>query len=106
MCYCDDDFSHQFQLETDESILIEKARGALEKYRHNAVIGNVLQTRKRHVVFVYPNARAPEPVVLAEADVARGAEIEQRIVQKLAEQHAQFVRAKLQPQPAAAHCAS
>lgn len=53
------------QLETDESILIPKARGALEKYGHELVIGNVLQTRKVHVVLV--EARSTENIDLTQA---------------------------------------
>ncbi|KAI3413264.1 hypothetical protein GPALN_010762 [Globodera pallida] len=83
-----------FKLETDESILIDKARGALVKYGHNAVIGNVMQHRKRHVVFVYPqdtDGRAPDNIDLSDQAVASGQEIEAHIVAKLAEQHAEFV---------------
>uniref|UniRef100_A0A183F3U2 DFP domain-containing protein n=1 Tax=Heligmosomoides polygyrus TaxID=6339 RepID=A0A183F3U2_HELPZ len=54
-----------FKLETDESILIPKARGALEKYGHELVIGNVLQTRKVHVVLV--EARSTENIDLTQA---------------------------------------
>ena len=41
-----------FKLETDPSILTEKARHALRKYAHHLVIGNLLTTRKWEVVFV------------------------------------------------------
>ncbi|ODQ81472.1 hypothetical protein BABINDRAFT_6170 [Babjeviella inositovora NRRL Y-12698] len=41
-----------FKLETDANILILKAKGALERYQHQLVIGNLLQTRKDEVVFV------------------------------------------------------
>ncbi|GAM87047.1 hypothetical protein ANO11243_050680 [Dothideomycetidae sp. 11243] len=41
-----------FKLETDPSLLVTKARYALEKYRHHLVIGNLLSTRKWEVVFV------------------------------------------------------
>ena len=45
-----------FKLETDPSILISKARHSLERYSHHLVIGNLLSTRKREVVFVSPNS--------------------------------------------------
>ena len=45
-----------FKLETDPSILVEKARAALKRYSHHLVIGNLLSTRKWEVVFVAPNA--------------------------------------------------
>lgn len=41
-----------FKLETDPSLLVIKARKALEKYAHHLVIGNLLTTRKWEVVFV------------------------------------------------------
>ncbi|KAI4099587.1 MAG: hypothetical protein LQ339_005885 [Xanthoria mediterranea] len=45
-----------FKLETDPSILITKARKAIERYSHHLVIGNLLATRKWEVVFVTPAA--------------------------------------------------
>lgn len=41
-----------FKLETDPSILTQKAEYALTKYAHHLVIGNLLATRKWEVVFV------------------------------------------------------
>lgn len=41
-----------FKLETDPSILVNKARYSLKKYAHHLVIGNLLLTRKWEVVFV------------------------------------------------------
>lgn len=41
-----------FKLETDPSILVDKAQHALKKYQHHLVIGNLLNTRKWEVVFV------------------------------------------------------
>jgi phosphopantothenate---cysteine ligase (ATP) len=40
------------QLETDEELLIPKARTALTRYGHQAVIGNDLHKRKYEVVLV------------------------------------------------------
>ncbi|KAL8980169.1 MAG: hypothetical protein Q9177_005954 [Variospora cf. flavescens] len=45
-----------FKLETDPSLLISKAKKALERYSHHLVIGNLLSTRKWQVVFVAPHA--------------------------------------------------
>lgn len=44
-----------FKLETDPSILVQKAQAALDRYSHHLVIGNLLSTRKWEVVFVAPN---------------------------------------------------
>ncbi|SMN22204.1 similar to Saccharomyces cerevisiae YIL083C CAB2 Probable phosphopantothenoylcysteine synthetase (PPCS), which catalyzes the second step of coenzyme A biosynthesis from pantothenate [Maudiozyma saulgeensis] len=46
-----------FKLETDKSILIHKAQYALERYNHQLVIGNLLQTRSKEVVFVTPDQK-------------------------------------------------
>ncbi|KAL9936373.1 hypothetical protein V8E36_004441 [Tilletia maclaganii] len=45
-------FIVSFKLETDPSLLIPKARGALERYGHQVVVGNDLNRRKFEVVFV------------------------------------------------------
>lgn len=47
-------YTVSFKLETDESILISKARAAIEKYKVDAVVANVLQTRRDVVYIVYP----------------------------------------------------
>ncbi|KAJ9402137.1 hypothetical protein DTO282F9_901 [Paecilomyces variotii] len=44
-----------FKLETDPSLLVNKARTALQRYSHHLVIGNLLSTRKWEVVFVTPD---------------------------------------------------
>ncbi|CCK71609.1 uncharacterized protein KNAG_0H01950 [Huiozyma naganishii CBS 8797] len=44
-----------FKLETDEQILLDKAKYALNRYNHQLVIGNLLQTRSSEVVFVVPH---------------------------------------------------
>ncbi|KAL4245483.1 PPC synthetase family protein [Abortiporus biennis] len=45
-------FIVSFKLETDQELLIPKARGALARYGHQVVIGNELHRRKYEVVFV------------------------------------------------------
>ncbi|CAI7578681.1 unnamed protein product [Penicillium glandicola] len=44
-----------FKLETDPSLLVYKARTALQRYAHHLVIGNLLSTRKWEVVFITPD---------------------------------------------------
>jgi phosphopantothenate-cysteine ligase len=54
---------HHFkQLETDETLLIPKARAALERYGHQVVIGNTLHNRKYQVVFVSRRSPSPSPI--------------------------------------------
>jgi phosphopantothenate-cysteine ligase len=44
-----------FKLETDPSLLVYKAKTALQRYSHHLVIGNMLSTRKWEVVFITPD---------------------------------------------------
>ncbi|GAA5849598.1 hypothetical protein JCM8547_000507 [Rhodosporidiobolus lusitaniae] len=65
-------FVVSFKLETDPSILLPKARTALQRYGHQIVVGNLLDTRKHEVVFVTPPSSATKS--LAEADVQKEGE--------------------------------
>ncbi|EGO03721.1 hypothetical protein SERLA73DRAFT_165324 [Serpula lacrymans var. lacrymans S7.3] len=51
-----------FKLETDLSLLIPKARQALQRYGHQVVIGNDLHHRKHRVVLVYPSSLSPTSI--------------------------------------------
>jgi phosphopantothenate-cysteine ligase len=51
------------QLETDEMLLIPKSRAALERYGHQIVIGNNLNTRKYQVLFVSKRPRSASPLL-------------------------------------------
>ncbi|KAJ6557911.1 DNA/pantothenate metabolism flavoprotein [Mycena capillaripes] len=55
-----DGYIVSFKLETEERLLIPKARAALERYGHQVVIGNELHSRKVQVVFV-ERKRKPLP---------------------------------------------
>ncbi|KAI1728249.1 DNA / pantothenate metabolism flavoprotein domain-containing protein [Ditylenchus destructor] len=79
-----------FKLETDDTILIDKSKKALEKYGHQVVIGNILSTRKRSVIFVYPKG-ITEAIELDDTQLKSGVEIESRIVEKLQKNHKQFI---------------
>ncbi|GFS35258.1 phosphopantothenate--cysteine ligase [Nephila pilipes] len=83
-----DAFIVSFKLETDTSILLKKARGALEKYGHNLVIANELHSRKRKVVFV--TKEEERPISLHEKEFKNGKEIEEIIVQDLLCQYSKF----------------
>ena len=74
-------FVVSFKLETDPDILISKSRAALVKYGHSLVIGNILNTRKREVVFVDRNTT--EKLELSTEELEAGTEIEEKIVRKL-----------------------
>jgi phosphopantothenate-cysteine ligase len=71
-----------FKLETDPSLLVKKARFALDKYAHHLVIGNLLTTRKWEVVFVskqgvrwirVPRGRRTKSISGVEAQVGQAA---------------------------------
>jgi phosphopantothenate---cysteine ligase (ATP) len=68
-------------LETDPSILIQKARDSLIKYQHQMVIGNLLNTRKTEVVLV--KEKEEQWVRTGGADI----DIESLIVPKCVELH-------------------
>ena len=89
------------QLETDPALLIPKARVALARYGHQAVIGNDLHRRKFEVVFVSPLNGEPaqetgeelDPTLFKETwlhiDLAQNPskEIEEDIVAELVKRH-------------------
>lgn len=83
--WCPHAFVISFKLETDESILLQKARKALNNYGHKLVIANILQSRKYRVVLV--EEFEDEEVCVREED---GIEIESVIVTKVVEKHNKF----------------
>ncbi|XP_075997436.1 phosphopantothenate--cysteine ligase [Genypterus blacodes] len=82
-------FVTSFKLETDPAILLDKARRALDTYRHQAVVANVLDTRRGYVVVVTPDAK--HELVLTEQEVEEDVEIEERIVSNLTSAHTHFI---------------
>jgi phosphopantothenate-cysteine ligase len=92
------------QLETDQALLIPKARQALGRYGHQVVIGNDLHHRKHRVVLVSPAKAVPSSAKLGpdgivtreyeeswiEIDPSLSApqkEIEEEIVKELVARH-------------------
>ncbi|KAF8955352.1 phosphopantothenate-cysteine ligase [Flammula alnicola] len=67
-----------FKLETDQDLLLPKARQALERYGHQVVIGNDLHRRKFEVVFVSkkplpslpPGIEQTEEALMQAADIS------------------------------------
>ncbi|XP_034143431.1 phosphopantothenate--cysteine ligase [Esox lucius] len=82
-------FVISFKLETDPSILLERARRALDTYRHQVVVANILDTRRGYVVVVTPDTQVE--LVLTDEEASRGVEIEDRIVSNLSVAHSQFI---------------
>ncbi|XP_063001387.1 phosphopantothenate--cysteine ligase [Elgaria multicarinata webbii] len=78
-----------FKLETNPSILIDKARQALEKYRHQVVVANMLDSRRTSVVVVTRDLETQ--LCLSDDEIAGGMEIEEKIVSHLELQHRAFM---------------
>ncbi|NXM27225.1 PPCS ligase, partial [Oxyruncus cristatus] len=85
-------FVISFKLETDPQILIDKSRQALEKYQHQVVVANVLESRRTSVIIVTRDSQTP--LSLSEEEVAQGMEIEEKIVSYLQGQHTAFIERK------------
>lgn len=79
-----------FKLETDSSILISKARGALERYSHQLVIGNLLQTRKNKVIFV--STHNVTEYTLSHEEEAKGNDIEGVFIPELIKLHDAWIK--------------
>ncbi|XP_072949754.1 phosphopantothenate--cysteine ligase [Epargyreus clarus] len=79
-----------FKLETDENLLIPKAKAALEKYKHKLVIANLLQTRRHRVIMVTPEAS--QEILLTREEVHASVDIEQMIVGEVVRLHAEHER--------------
>ncbi|CCH59433.1 hypothetical protein TBLA_0B06070 [Henningerozyma blattae CBS 6284] len=77
-----------FKLETDDTILIQKATTALDKYGHQLVIGNLLQTRNTEVVFVSPSNRDGYWVRL---DKTQNNSIEELIIPEVIKHHNKWI---------------
>lgn len=82
-------FVISFKLETDPRILLEKARRALDTYRHQVVVANVLDSRRGYVVVVTPETQTE--LVLTDEDEKNEVEIEVRIVSNLTSAHNKFI---------------
>lgn len=50
--WCPKAYVISFKLETDENLLVSKSLKALDKYKHNLVIANILETRKNQVIVI------------------------------------------------------
>lgn len=86
-------FVISFKLETDPLILIDKSRQALEKYRHQVVVANILESRRTSVIIVTKDSQTP--LSLSDEEIAQGMEIEEKIVSYLQSQHTAFIEKKV-----------
>ncbi|XP_048374750.1 phosphopantothenate--cysteine ligase [Sphaerodactylus townsendi] len=82
-------FVISFKLETNPSILIDKSRQALEKYRHQVVIANMLDSHRTSVLVVTRDSEMR--LSLSEEELSGGMEIEEKIVSHLKSRHTAFM---------------
>ncbi|XP_063635530.1 phosphopantothenate--cysteine ligase [Cydia splendana] len=78
-------FVVSFKLETDEALLVPKAKAALDKYKHKIVVANLLQTRQTRVLLVTKSDT--QEIVLSRSDLLAGADIEMAIVGAIVAAH-------------------
>ncbi|KAJ3318639.1 hypothetical protein HDU76_000779 [Blyttiomyces sp. JEL0837] len=82
-------FIVSFKLETDPSILTDKARASLNRYGHQIVIGNILSTRKRIVYFITQTEKID--LELSDEDIAKDVEIESYLIPELVRRHDEWI---------------
>ena len=78
-----------FKLETDKDLLLRKCTQSLERYHHQLVIGNLLQTRKKEVVFVTNTKQ--QWYRLKDGD-GENKEIESLIIPAVIQQHDEYIK--------------
>ncbi|KXS19776.1 DNA/pantothenate metabolism flavo protein [Gonapodya prolifera JEL478] len=78
-----------FKLETDPALLVPKSQQSLDRYGHQLVIGNLLNTRKWTVTFV--TRESHNNVTLTPAEQRDGVEIESVIIPELVKRHADWI---------------
>lgn len=83
-------FSISFKLETNKELLLAKSEQALQKYKHAVVIGNILETRKRHVVLITKDG--VDCIDLDREDMQNDKEIEEYIIDKLSVLHNRYCK--------------
>lgn len=105
-----DGYIVSFKLETDDNLLLPKAKAALKRYGHQVVIGNDLHRRKYEVVFVSPKSpssktttdqsddefeeywlRIPIPDTSGNVSPHQVKEIEEDIVAELLKRHSAWI---------------
>ncbi|XP_006994998.1 phosphopantothenate--cysteine ligase isoform X2 [Peromyscus maniculatus bairdii] len=82
-------FIVSFKLETDPAIIINRARNALEVYRHQVVVANLLESIQSSVVIVTKDSETK--LLLSEDEIAKGMVIEEKIVEDLRSRHTAFI---------------
>ncbi|KAI7867717.1 DNA/pantothenate metabolism flavoprotein [Spinellus fusiger] len=79
-----------FKLETDDQLLVPKARTALHRYGHQVVIGNILSTRKQTVTLITQNTQ--KVICLSPEQQQKEIEIESVIIPELVQTHTLWIQ--------------
>ncbi|XP_046752298.1 phosphopantothenate--cysteine ligase [Diprion similis] len=82
-------FVVSFKLETNKDLLIDKAREALNKYKHKLVIANMLQNYRQKVTLV--TQQSSNVIELTTEQSNAGEEIEMYIVKNVVDKHEDFI---------------
>ncbi|KAJ2706043.1 Phosphopantothenate--cysteine ligase cab2 [Coemansia sp. IMI 203386] len=84
-------FVVSFKLETDPGLLGPKARHALNKYGHQVVIANMLDTRKWQVWLFTREESEPHVIQISKDQLAAGVDIEQDLSAEISRRHQMYV---------------
>ncbi|KAJ1846492.1 hypothetical protein LPJ57_009009, partial [Coemansia sp. RSA 486] len=84
-------FVVSFKLETDPDLLGPKARHALNKYGHQVVIANMLDTRKWQVWLFTREESEPHVIQISKDQLAAGVDIEQDLSAEISRRHQMYV---------------
>ncbi|KAJ1818878.1 Phosphopantothenate--cysteine ligase cab2 [Coemansia sp. RSA 2598] len=84
-------FVVSFKLETDPDLLGPKARHALEKYGHQVVIANMLDTRKWQVWLFTREEQTPHVIQISQDQLAAGVDIERDLSIEISRRHMVYV---------------
>lgn len=85
-------FIISFKLETNPSIIIDRARNALEMYQHQVVVANILESQRSFVIIITKDSETK--LLLSEEEIEKGMEIEEKIVDDLQSRHTAFIQDK------------
>jgi len=86
-----DAFVVSFKLETDVNLLVEKSRRSLDTYKHQLVIGNLLNSRRTSVILLTADGQLEE-IQLSLEDQENSLKIEQKIVERVVDLHDKHIR--------------
>lgn len=78
-------FVVSFKLETNPDVLLDKCKASLAAYKHQLVIGNMLD--KRHLEVILVSQNNVEKLYLTPEDLHNKIEIEDKIVKKVIDMH-------------------